>query len=172
MPFKTLTGGLELVIPTSGTRNWAQSTEANTWVKINNHKHGGSGDGEPIESAGLADGSVTSSKLHPNIALTQQTLTPAGTAQTIDWDLGSKVILNLGSATGNVTLTLSNVQTGGIYRIEVVQGATVRQLIWPAAVKWQGGQEPSQFMNPSSINLINLDYDGTIYLTWWDLDFS
>jgi len=172
MPFKTLPGGLELVIPTSGTTNWGQTVEADTWVKVNNHAHGGSGDGNQIAASGIADGAVTAAKLANNIALKQQSLAPAGTTQDIDWDDGSKVILDLSSASGDVTLTLSDPIEGGIYRIIFTQGGTKRTLIWPAAVLWQGGEEPSQHSSINSSNIIYLDYDGTSYYTKWDIEFS
>jgi len=59
----------------------------------------------------------------------QATLTPSGTSQTIDWDEGNSVSVDLGSATGDVTLTLNNGQPGGSYIIEVIQASTARNLI-------------------------------------------
>lgn len=172
MGYETLTGGLELVIPTAGTTNWATNLKNSTWQKINDHQHTGSGDGNQLIGASLTDNSITKLQLSKNIAVTQQTLTPSGTTETIDWNLGNKVILDLSSATGTVTLTINNPIEGANYRIKVIQGGTLRLLVWPAAVKWQDGQEPSQFMEINTDNLIDLDHDGTSYYTKWDINLS
>ena len=71
-----------------------------------------------------------------------QTLTPTGTTQTINWELGNVVILDLGSATGNVTLTFSNVKAGASYFIQIIQGATFRDVIFPTMAKFAGETAP------------------------------
>lgn len=173
MAYETLTGGLQLVIPTSGQTNWGTVIKTPTWEKINAHTHTGSGDGNQIPTGGIEDGAITKAKLANNIGLVQQaTLTPAGTSQAIDFDQGAKVILDLSSATGDVTLTLSNPIEGADYRIKVIQGGTKRSLIWPANVKWPQGEEFSQFHEINTVNMVWLDYDGTDYLVKWELDYS
>lgn len=67
--------------------------------------------------------------------------TPSGTTQTISWDDGNTQTLNLSSATGTVTVTLTNGNTGGYYTLVVVQGATP-QNITLTGVKWPGGTAP------------------------------
>lgn len=67
------------------------------------------------------------------------TMTPSGTAQTIDLSSSNSHILHLGSATGTVTVTLSNPSAGAVYLISLVQGATPRSISWPGTVKWQDG---------------------------------
>lgn len=174
MAFETISLGLTLTIPTSGQLQWGPTVKNSTWKKISQHKHGGGGDGNPIEAAGLAAESVTSAKLAKNIAFKQAaTLTPLGTTQTIDFNNGNMQILNLGSATGDVTATLSNPQAGAIYRIKIIQGATVRSIVWPASVLFPGGINPTLHQNASSTNVIYLDYDGTNYLaSLWENDLS
>lgn len=104
-------------------------------------------------------------KLPGNIALTQfTTLVPTGTTQTVTWANGSSQAIDLGSATGNVTLTLTGPLAGARYKIKVVQGAVARNLIWPAAVKWSAGVAPVITVTASAIDLIELYYDGTNYL--------
>jgi len=71
-----------------------------------------------------------------------QTLTPTGTTQAINWELGNVVILDLGSATGNVTLTFSNVKAGASYFIQIIQGATFRDVIFPTIAKFAGETAP------------------------------
>jgi hypothetical protein len=180
MPYTTLNLGLQLTIPTSGTRNWAAALYSTTWTKISQHRHTGSGDGAQlitssisdlaITTAKLAANSVTSPKLALNIALAQAaTLTPAVTTQTIDWDTGNNQKLNLGSASGDVTVTLSNPQTGGMYRVFLIQGATPRNVLWPASVKWPQGQAPILSTTNGAIDIVELYFDGTNYYGSWDL---
>lgn len=203
MPFTTLTSGLTITIPTSGTVNWASTLQTECWAKISAHDHTGSGMGNTIGSSALSDSAVTSAKLAddavttakiadgavttvkiaddavtsakvgPNLALTQQaTLTPSGTTQAIDWDTGNIARLNLGSATGDVTLTLSNPASGATYRILVTQGATARNLVWPAAVLWPQAVDPILSTGNGDVDQIVLYYDGTNYYGDWEVDYS
>ena len=71
-----------------------------------------------------------------------------------------------------MTLTLNSPESGPFYRIEIVQGATKRDITWPAAVKWPQGEEPTQFHEINTTNVVYLDYDGTNYIARWELDFS
>ena len=110
MPYETLNLGINLTLPTTGTSNWGTTLKNTTWTKISEHGHTGSGDGAQLVTNSYANLSVTSAKLAKNIALgVAATLTPVGTTQTIDFDLGNIQTLDLSSATGDVTLTLSNV---------------------------------------------------------------
>lgn len=173
MAFETLTGGLQLVIPTNGTTNWGTNTKTAAWQKINDHQHTGSGDGNQIVAASIASNVIAQGQISLNFALNQAaTLTPAGTTQTIDFDLGNKQVLDLSSATGNVTLTLSNPIAGADYRIKVIEDGTLRTLVWPGTVLWPGGEEPSQFMSINTSSMIYLDYDGTNYFGRWELSYA
>lgn len=173
MAFKTLSGGLQLVIPVTGTTNWGPQTESGAWQKINDHRHTGSGDGNKLLADSLTDNIIDKSKMAVHIAGYQAaTLTPAGTTETIDFDNGNKQVLDLSSASGDVTLTLSNPIEGADYRIRIDQGATLRNLIWPAAVLFPQGEEPSQYMEVNTTAVVWLDYDGTNYLCRWELDLS
>ena len=93
----------------------------------------------------------------------QGVLTPLGTTETIDFDSGNSITVDLGSATGDVTLTLNNPKAGASYIIKVVQGPTTRDIIWPASVKWNGGTPPIISTNNNDIDIIGLWYDGTEY---------
>lgn len=173
MAFTTLNLGLSLTLPTNGTRNWGSTLFNTTWTKISQHKHTGSGDGAQIPTAGIEDLAVTSAKLAANLGGTQaSTLTPSGTTQTINFNTGNIQQLNLGSATGDVTLTLSNPTTGAWYHIWVTQGATARDLIWPAAVKWPQAQKPILSTGNGEVDLVSLYYTGSEYRGLWELDFS
>jgi len=173
MAFTTFASGLQLVIPTNGTTNWGTTLKNSTWTKINGHMHTGTPDGNKMVKASLTNNIVDQDIISKNLAVFQgPALNPAGAAQTIDFDTGNKQILNLGAASGTVTLTLDNPIQGGEYRVKVVQGATARLLIWPANVKWPGGEEPSQFQLLNSDNVVYLDYDGTDFIGRWELAYA
>lgn len=173
MPYEQITDGLTITVPTSGTQSWGQTLKQLAWEPISGHDHTGGGNGTKIGTGSLEDNAVTSAKLADNIGSTQaSTLTPVGTTQTIDFNNGNKQVLDLSSATGTVTLTLSNPVTGADYRIKILEGGTIRTLVWPASVKWPQGVEPSQFFEASSINMVWLDYDGTNYLGSWEISLG
>jgi hypothetical protein len=173
MGFSTLSLGLTLTIPTNGTKNWGSTLLNSGWKKISQHQHTGSGDGNRMVTASYTDNSVTTAKLAKNIGVTQAaTVTPAGTTQTLDLNLGNVQKVDLTSATGDVTLTLSNPAQGHTYRVLSVQAATPRDLIWPANVKWPGGQKPLLSQTAGQVDKIELYYDGTNFLGDWDLNYS
>ncbi len=92
------------------------------------------------------------------------TLAPMGTTQTVDWDDGVTQILDLGAATGDVILTLSNPVVGGRYQLKVIQGSPARQLTYPAAVKWLvGDTAPALTTVDGEVTIIDLVFDGTDY---------
>jgi hypothetical protein len=91
------------------------------------------------------------------------TLTPTGTTQTVDFSTGNVQALSLASATGTVTLTLSNAVAGGAYAIKIIQGATARTLSWPAAVKWPSGTPITLSTASGAVDLVSIFYDGTNY---------
>lgn len=173
MPYTTLALGLTLTIPTNGTRNWGTTLKNTTWTKISEHEHTGSGDGNQIPTDGIVDYAVTTVKLSKNIGFTQQsTLTPAGTTQAVNFNNGTIVPLNLGSASGDVTLSFSNPSTGSTYVFLITQGATPRAITWPAAVKWANG-EPAQLSTANgSVDKISLYYNGTSYYGDWDQAYA
>lgn len=174
MPYETLDLGIELTLPTSGTDNWGQTIKNTTWTKISGHDHSGSGNGAPISTAGISNYSITTSKLSKNYGYTQAaTVTPAGLTQTLDFNLGNVQKIDLGSAAGDVTLTLNNMAAGSMYLIFSVQGATPRDLIWPASVKWPGGQKLLLSQTNDAVDYVRAYYDGTNLLVLnWDLDIS
>lgn len=174
MPFNTLSLGLTLTIPTNGTRNWGSTMFSTTWTKISGHGHTGSGDGKKIGPTALEDAAVTTAKLSNNIGFKQNasTLTPTGTAQTINFNDGMIQKMTLASATGDVVLTLSNPTQGSYYKLFVTQGATPRSLIWPATVRWPQGQAAILSTASGAIDILNMYYDGTNYFIDWDLQYS
>lgn len=85
----------------------------------------------------------------------------SGTTKTLDLSTCSTQKSTL---TGNVTYTLSNPVTGGVYIIRIATGAGSFTATWPASVKWSGGTAPTITVTASKVDLINLYYDGTSYL--------
>lgn len=174
MPYTQLTLGLTLTIPTVGTRNWGQTMLTTTWTKISQHAHTGSGDGAQLGTSAITDHAITRDKLAKNIGLFPYGTpsAPAGTTQTLDFANGSIQTLDLGSASGDLTLTLSNPVAGVKYRLHVIQGATPRDITWPASVKWANGQKPILSQTDDAIDVIDLYYDGTNYFGDWNLGYA
>lgn len=172
MPFKNINLGLTLTVPTAGTTNWAANLETLAWNKISSHDHSGSGNGATLGAAALGPNVIDKTKLALNVAFNTQTLTPTGTTQTIDWDLGNIAVLNTGSASGDVTLTIQDGIVGGYYKLIVVTGATLRTIILPASVLLPGNVDPGPFIEASTTTVIDMYFDGTNYLATWNTLFS
>jgi hypothetical protein len=99
------------------------------------------------------------------------TMTPTGTTQAIDWTTGNVQVLNLGSATGDVTVTMSNAVAGAIYILHVTQGATARNLTWPASVRWPSGVAPVISTTASSEDVLTFFYNGTKFYGTYGQDY-
>lgn len=113
------------------------------------------------EIDGYADGYWI--KMTQNFQPFQPEEIPSGTTLELDFATGRNQIVELSDASGNVTLTLSNPVEGTVYVIKVIQGATARNLVWPAAVLWAGGAPPVISTTNNDIDIIQLFYDGTNY---------
>lgn len=174
MPYESLNLGINLTLPTPGTTNWGPTLKGTTWTKISQHQHTGAGDGQQIPAGGIADGAIIASKLALNLGSGGQaaTLTPSGSTQTINFATGNNQKLDLSSASGDVTLTLLNPVIGGVYRIWVIQGATFRDLIFPASVKWPQAQAPILTQSNGAIDRIELYYDGSQYFADWQVNWG
>ncbi len=99
----------------------------------------------------------------PNVGST--TLTTAGTTITVNWATSNTQVIDLQGASGNVTLTINNPQAGQLYRLKIIQGSVARNLIWPAEVKWPAGVAPTITVTNDAIDLVELFYDGAVYLS-------
>lgn len=173
MAFTTLSLGLTLTIPTNGSRNWGTTLYNTTWTKISQHQHTGSGDGNKMITASYSDNSVTTAKLSKNIGMTQApVLTPTGTSQTVDFDNGNVQVLSTATASGTVVVTLSNPAQGHSYRVIIQQGATPRDITWPASVKWPQGVAPIHTLSASAVDMVELYYNGTDYKGLWFVDIK
>lgn len=116
--------------------------------------------GKPITVAGAIRGTQAA------------TQTPSGTTSTLNLALGNGQCLDLGSASGDVTVTLSNGVAGSFYSILVIQGATPRDVIWPASVKWPQGQKLLLTQTDDGIDQVILYCDGTSYYGTWDQAYA
>jgi len=99
-------------------------------------------------------------------------LVPAGTSQAVDFVNGQVQVLDLGAATGDVTVTLSSPVTGGVYTIYVIQAAVALDIVWPATVKWPQAQKPVLSQVNDARDVVKLFFDGTNYYGEWDLTLS
>lgn len=101
------------------------------------------------------------------------TETPSGTTETVDWNNGINQAIDLGSATGDVTVTLSHPKTGAWYTLKIIQDDTTpRNIAWPGTVLWPGGSTPTISVGASAIDLVKLYYDGSNYLANILQDYS
>lgn len=101
----------------------------------------------------------------------QHTESPTGTTATHNWNNSNSQVLDLSSATGNVTLTFTNPKSGASYLLKVLQGATARDVVWPGSVVWLGN-EPTLTDTANGFNVITFYYDGTNYIGTGDANID
>ena len=89
------------------------------------------------------------------------TLTPTGTTQDINLERANAITIDLTSATGDVTLTVSNIPTGGggPFWLKTKQGATPRVFIWPANFEGLGGSLPQPDPTANGFDLFQVYFD-------------
>jgi hypothetical protein len=88
----------------------------------------------PTFTGTLTAPSITADSINiKQLATPVTTLTPTGITQTINLALGNMFIIDLSSATGDVTLTIQNLLAGTSCVFFVRQGATKRNLIFPTS---------------------------------------
>ncbi len=157
----------------SGTTNNGNS--GNVQLSSGSSTNGNSGN--VTITVGSASNGVRGNLTHSGHVMSFDTpvKTPTGTTLTINWvaDLNN-VDIDLNSATGDVTLTLNGAPASSraIYYIKVIQGATTRNLIWPAIVDWPGGTAPTISAANDDVDLIKLYFDGFRYLGTFDQNFD
>lgn len=161
-------GGVNTFLENDGSGNlsWGAGGSTNSFSTI--HPDTGT---SPVASSGADTLNITSNIVDVDgnsgtktIALKTKAQFSAGnssTALTLNWQNGPAQSMTL---TGNVTLTLTNPESGAAYVIEILTGAGSFTVTWPASVKWPGGTAPTITATASATDLINLYYDGTNYL--------
>lgn len=86
-------------------------------------------------------------------------ITASSTA--INWNYGNVQSLTL---TSNQTLTFSNGQAGGEYKLILTQDGTgSRTITWPASVEWPSGIAPTLSTAASSTDIVSFLYNGSKY---------
>jgi hypothetical protein len=100
------------------------------------------------------------------------TLAPSGTTQTVNWANSNVQVIDLGSASGNVTLTFSNPASGAAYILKVIQGATARTLTFPAAVIWESGSAMVLTSTDDAVDIASCTYVGSNYLCNYGSDYK
>ncbi len=105
-----------------------------------------------------------------SIGFTQQSLTSSSGACTIDWRLGNKAAITLSE---NVTFTFTAPSKPSNLLIKLVQDGTGgRTVVWPASVKWVGGQTPTLSSGAGSVDICSFYFDGTNYYGVASLNFA
>jgi hypothetical protein len=173
--YTTITQGLTITVPTSGTKNWAQALLVGAWEKISAHDHTGGGNGQSLTSASLA----------PNFSLVQaslQTITGVGPhTLTIDFANGNIHLIDLTgvSAGSTVSVVLANPAAGADYKIFIRQPSAAITLSWPIApaalIKWPQGQELISTTGISgAVDSVSLYYNSvdTVYYGDWQVNYS
>lgn len=103
MGYQQITLGLTLTVPTSGTRNWGSQILVGAWNKISQHDHSGSGNGNQINTSGLADGSVTTPKIaDANVTTVKILDSNVTTAKIGDLNVTTAKIADLNVTTGKL----------------------------------------------------------------------
>lgn len=98
-------------------------------------------------------------------------LAPSGTTQTVSWNNSNVQTLNLGGASGTVTVSLTNGNNGGFYTLVCVQGATPRNAVFPG-VLWPGGTPPTLTNVADAVDIITFIEVGGVYYGVFSQNFS
>jgi hypothetical protein len=92
------------------------------------------------------------------------TVTPTSTSASINWNDGNVQFLDLGSATGHVTASFSNSNSGGNYLLIIIQHPSApKDIVWPTNTKWPDGVKPVITSASGAMDIANLLYDGVNY---------
>ena len=97
--------------------------------------------------------------------VTEVTNTPTGTTQTITLNSGNHQTLDLGSATGAVTTTLTVPSSSAAGTIIVLQGATVRDITWVVSsgtIQWLGVEPDWATMGIGKTIVVAWRWNGSI----------
>lgn len=105
-------------------------------------------------------------------AVKHQSLTITSNAATLNYSQGQSAVIDLEAATGTVTLTVTNPPATGKYgefSLKVLQGATARNINWPASFKWPGGTAPTLSSANNAVDVVagfTIDAGATWYVTF------
>jgi hypothetical protein len=89
----------------------------------------------------------------------------------VDWSAGNTQAITLN--TSNTTMTFSNAQAGGDYKLLLTQDGTGGRVItWPLGVIWAGGTAPTLSTGGLGKDMVRFTYDGTNYWGEYSLGFA
>jgi len=123
------------------------------------------GNGDVVEDA-IEDGAVSDAKANLFAEADVSDNSPV-TATNIDWLNSGHAPIDLEDATGDVTLTMINLQVGKVYQLYVTQDSTARDVILqssgasPAVSAFGGGGTVDISTGEDDVDLILFVYDGT-----------
>jgi len=107
---------------------------------------------------------VAGSQMSATLRTTEVTGTPSGTTQTLTLNNGNHQTLNLGSSTGDVTVTLTVPSSSAAGTIIVIQhGTTPRNITWVSSsgsIIWMGLQPTWNGDAASSSRIVSWRWDG------------
>ena len=92
-----------------------------------------------------------------------------GTNVSVDWDNSNVQTMEL---LGSGTLTMSNPIDGGVYTLQITQGAGGGHTITWSNVKWPGGAPPSLSITAGAVDILTFIYGPTAYYGNANLNFS
>lgn len=171
MAFETISLGITLSIPTSGTVNWGPGIKEGAWRKISEHDHTGSGKGVKLDKASLTKNLTDYQVI--------KTVGAGESAYIANFNDGKIIKIDLSgmSVNSDLALTLLNAAEGGRYTLILISNATYK-FSFSTAIKWPGGVNPAiatpdYFLSTSAgkIDKIELYYDGSSYYATWEVDF-
>ena len=92
-----------------------------------------------------------------------------GTSIAVDWDNSNVQTLTI---TASGTLTMSNPIDGGVYTLQITQGAGGGHTITWSNVLWPGGTPPSLSITAGAVDILTFIYGPTAYFGNANLNFS
>ena len=94
--------------------------------------------------------------------------TPSGTTQEVNLAESDNFVIELDSATGNVTLSFINAVSGADYQITFIQGGTFRDVVLPSSILMPGATAPTTLditQVDNAIDVMTLYYNGVVFLS-------
>jgi hypothetical protein len=123
-----------------------------------------------VDNINMTDGTLTTPELD-DYSISNTSVTPTGTTQTCTYSTSQSYEIDLGSTTGNITITLSGGPPSGKYGemiIKVTQHNTInRTITWAGGTfEWPGGTAPTMSTGADAVDIYHFSTwnSGT---NWW-----